>query len=221
MNALLVACLISLALVSAQPAKPDKECFENRPKVRPSECCTGVSTLIDESAMAACKAKYPEPTPAEAETADKDAENKDGKRGHGRRGPRGNSCVIECYMNQTGIYKNGALDKATAVTVLGKSLDAPLKKTLTAAIDSCLAIQKSFEEKFKSGAGPKASGEKNGKSQKGPKSGEPKCNRSIGFLVRCVEMEMYKNCPADKKVASEDCTALTTYMDKCSFGKKH
>lgn len=174
--------------------------------------------MIDEAALATCKAKYPDPTPP---TETEQTESTDGKKKSRRHGRRGNSCLMECYLNQTSVYKNGALDKGTAVTVLGQSLDASLQKTLATALDSCVAMQESFKGKFQNG-GRKPSGDK----KKGDKNGEkkrpmPQCNHEAGFLVRCIEMELYKNCPAGKKVSSEDCTGLTTYMDKCKFEKKH
>lgn len=151
--------------------------------------------MVDESALATCTAQYPTTTAPTTE---------EGK-SHRHRG--GDSCIIECYLNQTAIYKNGALDKATAITVLGKSLDAPLKKTLATALDTCMAGMEEYKKK---------------KAAKGDDSKrEGKCGREGKFLIRCVETEMYKNCPAEKKVASDDCTAMSAYMDKCGFGKKH
>lgn len=180
-------------------------CFQ-----RPSECCTGTS-LIDMSALAACKAKYPEP----AETAtDKDSEKS-------RRGRNGSgSCVMECYFNQTNVYKNGAFVKATGVSVLGKSLDAAMKKVLATSIDTCLAQQEEFKKMFKDGKLGKSSS-RGGDNKKEKKNDKPRCNPEGHFLLRCIESDMFKNCPADKKVATEDCAALTTYMDKCKFEKKN
>lgn len=125
-------------------------------------------------------------------------------------------------MNQTAVYKNGALDKAKAVTVLGASMDANMKKTLATAIDSCLATQETIKDRFKNG--PKRGGDKDSKREnfKDPKKGMPpmpQCGRTANFLIRCVESELFKNCPAAKKVTSEDCSALTTYMEKCKFEK--
>lgn len=169
--------------------------------------------MIDESALTACKAKYPETKP---ETEDSSATDKS------PRGRRGNYCIIECYMNQTAMFKNGAVDKTTAVSVLGKSLDANMKTVLSAAVDSCLAMHEAFKNKFSGKEHSHAT--KGEKSQKqGKKDSRPKshCGHTAGFFVKCVEMEMYKNCPTNKKVTSDSCIALTTYMDKCKSEKKN
>lgn len=132
---------------------------------------------------------------------------------------------MECYFNQTAVYKNGSLVKATAVSVLGKSLDAAMKKVMASSIDTCLAQQEEFKKMFKEGKFGKQSARggdnKKEKNEKTDQASMPRCSPEGHFLVRCVQSEMYKNCPADKKVASADCTALTAYMDKCKFEKKH
>lgn len=171
--------------------------------------------MIDVTALGTCKAKYPDPEPESDQAAP--PSDKPGRHG-GRRGPRVNPCLIECYMNQTAMYKNGTLDKATAVTVLGKSLDESMKAVLSAAIDSCLAIHEQFKAKFSGGDRPKMGGGKQDINNKSPPM--PQCDRAAGFIAHCVEMEMYKNCPADKMVTSDSCKSLATYMDKCKFDKK-
>ena len=220
MKFFLAVCFVSLAVVSAQP--PNKECLENRPKVRPGDCCSGLSKLIDETALATCKAKFPEPTPPAGVSTP--APGTDGRRGP-RHGP-GASCVIGCYLNQTNVYKNGALDKSAAVTVLGKSLDASMKKVLATSIDTCLAKQKEFQDKF--GKDPSKDGHEGKGPERpdmpmgpmGPKPDMPHCSREPMFLVRCVEMELYKNCPTANKVNSADCKNMATWMDKCKPAKK-
>lgn len=177
--------------------------------------------MIADDVLTTCKAKYPDMTPPTPETDEKEEGH---KHRHGPRGPRGNPCVIECYLNQTSVYKNGAMDKTKAVTVLGAFMDANMKKTLATAIDSCLAIHETIKDKFKDGRGPKRGGDKDSTkvgNKEMPERPEPQCGHTAKFLIRCVESELFKNCPAANKVASEDCTALTTYMDKCKFEKRH
>lgn len=131
--------------------------------------------------------------------------------------PVGSPCVIECYLNQTSVLKNGDLDKTTAVTVLGASMDVTMKKILTTAIDICWDMQQAFEERVNQ-SGPMHGDNKHltKENDMDKIKGRPQvCGRAASFVVRCVELEMFKNCPATNKVASEDCDALAPYIDTC------
>lgn len=200
MKVILAVCLISLAsCVAAGRRSGDDNCFKNRPKVAPSDCCNGLAKLIDDAALTTCKAKYPD-------TSSSGDSDKKGRRN------KGDSCVVGCYLNETSVYKNGVLDKATAVTVLGKNLDENLKGLVSAAVDTCLEKKAEMVEKF---------GDKeNKRPRKDGDSKKTRCSREPTFLVRCVEMELFKNCPAGNKVDSADCTAMNTFLETCKPGNK-
>lgn len=155
--------------------------------------------MIDVTALGTCRAKYPDQEPESDQPATHSGSPSD------RRDLRRNPCLIHCYMNQTAIYKNGTLDKAAAVTVLGKSLDESMKTVLSAAVDSCFTIQEGWS---------------NIRTNIAVDNKQPQCDLSVGLIAHCIEMEMYKNCPADKMVTSDSCKSLATYMDKCMFDKK-
>lgn len=97
------------------------------------------------------------------------------------------------------VLKDGAMDKATALNAFGRSLDDNMKTLLATNMDTCMAKMEQYTEKTKS----------NGGAMMG------KCPREAGILTGCLEMEMYKHCPADKMIMSDDCTAMAAYMEKC------
>lgn len=52
---------------------------------------------------------------------------------------------MDWYLNQTEINKDGVFDKETAVFVLGRSLEEPMKKILSETVDICLAGDQIFK----------------------------------------------------------------------------
>lgn len=110
------------------------------------------------------------------------------------------------------------------MTVLGRSLDASLKSKLTAAIDTCVTEGENFKKAFgdakrsppggPGGRGPRPSGDDDKEDRK-------RCRPDAFFLLKCVEGQLYKACPAAKKVSSTDCSALDTFIATCKPGKKN
>lgn len=41
------------------------------------------------------------------------------------------------------------------------------------------------------------------------------CPPKALFFTKCVEMNAFKNCPADRKVSNSECQKLTEFIDKC------
>lgn len=114
--------------------------------------------------------------------------------------------------------------KATAVTVLGQSLDASLKALLPAAIDACVAEGERFKKLFDGRGGPKTPAGVLPRRPM-PGSGEDKddkkrCRPNAFFLLKCVEKQLYGKCPTAKKVSSSDCTALDNFIATCKPEKK-
>lgn len=42
------------------------------------------------------------------------------------------------------------------------------------------------------------------------------CPPAAAMFSKCVEMNAYKSCPTDRKVASAECTKLNEFIEKCS-----
>lgn len=165
---------------------------------KPSECCTGAE-LIDESALAECQAEYPAPS--------------DGKsHGPGRRG--GHPCIIDCYFNKTGIFKDGQPVKSVALDVLGKSSDASITDLLNAGLDKCIATQADHQARMKersNGRFPPGDQPPNDSSEMDQK----RCRPEAKFFLKCVQFYVYKNCPQDKVVSTEECVQFDAFTEKC------
>lgn len=41
------------------------------------------------------------------------------------------------------------------------------------------------------------------------------CPPKAMHFTKCVEMNAFKSCPADRKVSSAECTKLTEFVEKC------
>lgn len=54
-------------------------------------------------------------------------------------------------------------------------------------------------------------------------NGAKMCNPVSGFLLGCVNGQIFKNCPADKFTANDDCNKIKEFVNKCGclFPKKH
>lgn len=76
---------------------------------------------------------------------------------------------------------------------------------MTAAVDFCekeaTSKKAEFDEMAKLPATP----------------GEKSCNMISGFLIGCVNGQIYKNCPKDKYTAEPACDAIKSFVDKCGF----
>lgn len=42
------------------------------------------------------------------------------------------------------------------------------------------------------------------------------CPPKAMFFSKCVEMNAFKNCPAERKVSSAECIKLTQFIEKCA-----
>lgn len=117
---------------------------------------------------------------------------------------------MECFLNQTEIYKNGSLVRATAVSLLGANMDESLRKILVDAVESCFSKHESYKDPPSF-----ARISRDNTNEKDNNQEISSCNFNRKFLVPCIEIRIFKNCPDDKKVASKECNALfKTYFEK-------
>lgn len=52
---------------------------------------------------------------------------------------RRGGCLMECYYNKTGIFKNGNIDTTVALNLLSKNSGNDLKPIIKTAIDTCVS----------------------------------------------------------------------------------
>lgn len=45
--------------------------------------------------------------------------------------------------------------------------------------------------------------------------GEKVCNMVSGFMIGCINGQVFKNCPKDKYTADASCDAIKAFADKC------
>lgn len=48
-------------------------------------------------------------------------------------------------------------------------------------------------------------------------AGEKVCSMISGFMIGCVQGQVYKNCPKDKYVADATCDGIKAFVEKCGF----
>lgn len=60
---------------------------------------------------------------------------------HGHHGHHHHPCVVECYFNKTGVYKDRQVVKATALKLFSDNTDSSgnFQALLSSSIDTCMA----------------------------------------------------------------------------------
>lgn len=48
-------------------------------------------------------------------------------------------------------------------------------------------------------------------------AGEKSCNMISGYMIGCVNGQVYKNCPKDKFGADPACNGIKAFVEKCGF----
>lgn len=116
---------------------------------------------------------------------------------------------MECYFNQTEIYKNGVFVRATAVSVLGVNMDESMKKILADAVEACFSEYEQYKNPpFEARIGGENRNEKDNKQEIHSR------NSSDNLLIPCIEYAIFHNCPADKKITNKDCNSLVELYSK-------
>uniref|UniRef100_A0A1B0CT05 Putative odorant-binding protein 49a n=1 Tax=Lutzomyia longipalpis TaxID=7200 RepID=A0A1B0CT05_LUTLO len=200
-------------------AEPDPDCFRNRPKITPMECCP-LPDLIDQDIMQQCRDEFnansneaeldPPPPPPPAG-------NPDGGHRRPHRDHRGHhkcwscfTCAGECAFNATGLMKDGELDAEKAlehfVQVITESDAKWPRETVEDAFSACNDKVKVMREKFA----------KRGGRVPPPSSDEgPVCSPIPQHLIRCMHGQLYRACPTDVRTPSDECTELQDYLNRC------
>lgn len=53
---------------------------------------------------------------------------------------------------------------------------------------------------------------------KGPvPAGEKVCNMISGYMIGCINGQVYKNCPKDKYGVDPACNGIKAFIEKCGF----
>lgn len=93
--------------------------------------------------------------------------------------------------------------KAVALDVLGRSADAELTEVLNTAIDTCITELEKHEVN------------KPAILLLMDELDTAKCSPKTKFFIKCIETNIFLNCPQSKKSYSEKCTKMIEYLQKC------
>ncbi|CRL06748.1 CLUMA_CG019521, isoform A [Clunio marinus] len=120
--------------------------------------------------------------------------------------PKG-CCMSECVLSETKIFAEGKMNKDEALKFLSKHFegDAETIKVVHEAVEHC---DKEYQTK-------KAGFDEMAKQPAAP--GEKVCNMASGFLIGCVNAQIFLNCPKDKVAADASCGPIKSFIDKCGF----
>lgn len=97
--------------------------------------------------------------------------------------------------------------KTVALDIFSKTADSAMTSVLNTAIEQCIAMQDEFKKKMMPGGPPPP--------PHGSSSGQKRCPPDAKFFTRCVEMNVFRNCPTEKVVDSEECAKLNEFAEKC------
>ncbi|EAT36416.1 AAEL011494-PA [Aedes aegypti] len=198
MKATVTSVLVLLAIshaTLADPAAPDNvpaSCLNKNFNVDPFECCK-TPKLLDEGTVKECVHSFPPPQNAQDEIKP--------------------DCMSECVMNSTRIFdrRQNVNDAKAMETFLeklnGKSVWAEIVQK---AVKQCLDDADNRKEEF--------SRDMKALQQKFPK--ERICSPAAGFIMECVHVSVYKNCPASIfKDNLAGCPAIKKHLnvDNCPF----
>lgn len=118
---------------------------------KPTDCCKGL-TMLPEAALEECNKLYPEEDDNVEEAQDNNDDDNDDDEDdsedkkkphhhhhhhhhHGK-----HPCIVECYFNKTGVFKDLQVVKATALKLFSDNTDSSgtFQATLSASIDTCI-----------------------------------------------------------------------------------
>lgn len=110
---------------------------------KPIDCCRGL-TVLPETALEECNKMYPDDMNSndDDDSDSNSGDDDDDHHHHHHRGHHGkHHCVVECYFNKTGVYKDRQVIKATALKLFADNTESSgtFQATLTSSIDTCIA----------------------------------------------------------------------------------
>lgn len=107
----------------------------------PTDCCKGL-TMLPEAALGECTKLYTEEDNNDEDQDNDEDEDQDKKRPHHHHHHHGkHPCIVECYFNKTGVYKDLQVVKATALKLFSDNTESngSFQAVLSSSIDTCIA----------------------------------------------------------------------------------
>lgn len=137
--------------------------------------------------------------------------------------PKGN-CVSECIANFTNIYRgNGLVDRINLARIFFNSVSGEKEwgEIVGSAVDTCInesefaikTLIKTFIVPHRIPARQKADELRQSANMKASFAGEIICHPISGYLLGCMNTELFKRCP--NMTQSVECNALQQYSSTC------
>ncbi|XP_062549393.1 uncharacterized protein LOC134213957 [Armigeres subalbatus] len=190
---LLLISTVCAAMADSPPVDGvPANCLNKNFNVDPFECCK-TPKLLDENVVKECVKLFPSPQNAQDELKP--------------------DCMSECVMNSTRIFdrRQNVNDAKAMETFLEKiNVNSIWADISEKAVKQCLDDADNRKAEFTK--------EMNSLQQKFPK--ERICSPSAGFIMECVHVLVYKNCPASIfKDNLAGCPAIKKHLnvDNCPF----
>ncbi|XP_072153624.1 general odorant-binding protein 67 [Bemisia tabaci] len=163
------------------------------PHKPPPECCKGLprpcNPTEDKKAWDTCVNKLSKKNPT---TPQPTTQANGGKPGHGPMHGIDKQCMVECVYNETGLLTP---DMKLQEAKISQKLTDKLKDTKFASMAPSV-ISKCFES---------------AKNAKDPKE----CKSGAGEFSKCVNRELFMNCPTESWTNSEECQKMKEKLTKC------
>ncbi|EDS32239.1 odorant-binding protein [Culex quinquefasciatus] len=164
-------------------------CLNKKFKIDPFYCCP-TPKLLNPTIVKQCLELFPAPKD------DKDQVKPD--------------CMSECVMNRTGIFnrKKGVNDEKAMDTFVEKLEDKVWVGVVENAVTDCLEQSETRRASFEADTKQLQKRFKNDRI----------CSPAAGFIMECVHVSVYKNCP-DKKFAKNEteCLEIKKHLTQCPF----
>lgn len=183
-----------------------------------SSCCSRLPNPIDSGINQVCIANFSKNTQRQLQDS------------QGSEMPKGN-CVSECIANQTKIYRgNGLIDRIHLARIFLNSVsgDREWGDIVASSVDVCINesrlnyILSKIPFRFvycNILARVKAEELRQSANMKASFVGEILCHPISGYLLGCLNTELFKRCP--NMTQSVECNALQQYTASCHIPVKY
>lgn len=116
--------------------------------------------------------------------------------------PPDNECIALCMFEMHNLINNGTIDKESLVnqTLRNRSFDRPLWEPIVRnSVDECLKPERI----------------------KVNETGPVVCSPVAYLVLHCLNVQIFKNCPAVSKNSNSECDSLQSFVGSCDFIPKH
>ncbi|XP_053687339.1 uncharacterized protein LOC128736865 [Sabethes cyaneus] len=187
---LILVLVYILQLTDAATDAVPPNCLGKTFNVDPFFCCK-TPKLLDEAVVKQCLQLFPPPS------NQKDDIKPD--------------CMSECVMNRTGIFNRKSSvvdDKAMNVFTDNLEENSLWVQVVETAVKECLDQANSRKQVFDTDMS----------TLKKRFNNDRICSPAAGFIMECVHVSVYKNCPAKIfKSSDTGCAAIKKHLTQCPF----